>query len=238
MELNFIIPLLARVDEVFPISLYSCDENLIDKITVNGSLLYDSSLHDDCSKIIEKCLCFSFNSDGQKTLTIDVLFKDTTIKTVIKNIEIITELNDIVFTSDDQLQIIDSNIHSHLPCGRLSYLYKIRQATKDILAMMAEYRIKNNGIDCSCLCESEINKFVEASEIYSIDDVRQWANYYTLYLIHNELNDSVEDIHKQKADYYYQMASTARDRALIRFKNTTGFYIPKTKARVKLVRSL
>ena len=50
MELNFIIPLLARTDEVFPISLYSCDENLIDKITVNGSLLYDSSLYDDCSK--------------------------------------------------------------------------------------------------------------------------------------------------------------------------------------------
>ena len=238
MQNNIIVPLLVRVGEVFPISLFSCDENSIDTITVNGNVLYDSSLYDDCAKVIEKCLCFSFNIAGNNLLTVDILFKDTTTQTILKTIETILELDDIVFTTDDQLQIIDSNAHSHLPCGRLSWLYKIRQATKDILSQMAEYRIKNNGIDCSYLCQSEIDKFVEASEIYNIDDVRQWTNYYTLYLIHNELNDSVDDIHKQKADYYYQMATNARDRALIRFKNSTGFYIPETKTKTKLVRGL
>lgn len=237
-QVGALIPDVARVDEVFPIQLIACDFSEVDTISINTSLLYDSSNEDECDKFKDNCLCFSINAVGLATVTIDIVFKDLSTKQIIKAINILSEVDDIVFSSDDQLQIIDSNILSHLPCGRTSWLYKIRQATSDIVQMMTEFKLLENNSNCSCLCDSSGNYIgVSPSDLYNIDDVRQWANYYTLYLVHNELNDQVGDIHSVKADYYYKMASAAMDRSRVRFKSSSGFYLPIKRRVIKLVRT-
>ena len=244
MNYGLIAPHEARENEAFPVVVTSCNNfKDVQSVDINGTQVY---LADDygCETIKHDCFCWEFGTSGEQTLTVTITNKDTSQEVLSTTVTVMTDEEDRLLTNNQELLSIDSSILSHLPCGRLDWLYKIRHATKDILLDLQEQRwfrsCECNKKSCNTCCDYINNEDfqVVASDLYDLNDIRIWANYYTLYLIYNDLWDSVDDVNYRKSLDYYNMALKARDRSIVRINNQEQALMPKNKRSITLRRGL
>jgi hypothetical protein len=145
-----------------------------------------------------------YTTDGIKTISLRIT-TDALPTIITKDIEVLLEENDIVFSSDDDLLAHEDDILRYVRSGRSSYLDKHRLAKKRIVRWLSEQRIY----------DVDGNNLTDAA-IMDVDEVNEWSKFYVLYLIFNSLSNAIDDIFAQKAVLYQGLAKDAQKRSALR----------------------
>lgn len=181
-------------------------------------------------------LDWQYSTDGDKVITLKVTTTDgapvpvLTEHTFTKTLAVIDEADDKLFSTDEMLTSVVSDILRWVPEGRNSFKREHREAQKRILAWLDE-----NGFK-----DTSGNKLTKDS-IVDVSEVREWSKYLTLMIIYDGISNAIDDVFQQQARRFESLSVTARNRKYLRVDYTgdgtvsTGEKYAQTT--VKLVRS-
>ena len=150
--------------------------------------------------------------------------------TVTKMLTVVSDVDDNLFSTDEMLTSVVSDILRWIPEGRNSFKREHREAQKRILAWLDE-----NGFK-----DTSGNKLTKDS-IVDVSEVREWSKYLTLMIIYDGISNAIDDVFQQQARRFESLSVTARNRKYLRVDYTgdgtvsTGEKYAQTT--VKLVRS-
>lgn len=158
-------------------------------------------------------LDWAYTTSGTKTITIEASHAQVTVSQNYE-IEVISEEEDNLYSTDEQIFTIESELKRYIPPGRNSFKNVHREAQARILNYLDRKRIWNT--DGEPYTKNQINLFGELS---------RWSLYETLFIIYNDLFISVGDKFAEKINQYKELRNIERDRASIRIdKNNSGTF--------------
>jgi len=117
-----------------------------------------------------------------------------------RDIEIITQADDKLFSSDDDITPYESDVLKYVEQGRNSFLNKHRAVQGLILDVL-----NDEGI-----YDSSGNRITKDA-IIDIAEVNTWSKFWTLGLIFDDFQNSEGDKFLEKANKYFKRANRARD---------------------------
>ena len=157
-------------------------------------------------------LDWAFDSDGTKS--IEVTATDG-INNVVQTfeIEVISEGDDNLYSTDAQIFAIESELKRYIPDGKNSFKNIHREAQARILNFLDRKRIWNeNGEPFN---KTQVNLF---------DELSRWSLYETLFIIYTDLFISVGDKFAEKVNQYKELRNYERERAAVRIdRDGNGF---------------
>jgi hypothetical protein len=149
-------------------------------------------------------LDWAYSTPGEKVATIK-LEGETITETSSCIVTCLSEEEDKLFSSDEDLTQHEYDILSWLPEGKSSYKYVHRAAQERILAYLDEKGFVDVYGD----------KFT-LSSVIDTGEFNQWSKFLTLRLIFESLSNATDDIFHKKAERYYSLSIQARNRVFIR----------------------
>lgn len=120
-------------------------------------------------------------------------------------LNVLSEAEDKLFSSDSDLLVFETDILKFLPDGKTSFKYMHRRAQRLIVE-----DFNSNGVQTYDRQSLTKENFVE------LDEVSDWSVALTLHLIFNDNSNVVGDIYSLKAQEYYSGALRHRNRAFYR----------------------
>ncbi len=156
-------------------------------------------------------LDWAFSSSGDKTIGVRATDGTNTVVQTF-NIKIISVVDDNLYSTDEQIFKIETELKKYITPGRNSYINLHREAQQRILTYLDRKRIWNdNGEPYT---KSQLNIGGELS---------QWSLYETILMIYTDLFISVGDKFAAKMNQYKELRNYERDRGAIRVdKNNSG----------------
>ena len=126
----------------------------------------------------------------------------------------ITEANDNLYSSDEQIFSIESELKRYIPDGKNSFKNIHREAQSRILNYLDRKRIwASNGEPYT---KDQVNLNGELSK---------WSLYEAMFIIYSDLFVSVGDKFAEKINQYKDLRNSERDRASIRIdKDNSGTF--------------
>lgn len=124
---------------------------------------------------------------------------------ITKDILVITETTDNLFSSDDKLRVHETDILRYVPSGRSTFKDVHRRAQSLILAWL----------DTQGYVDLYDNKFTK-EQFKDITEVSEWATMVALRLIFESISNAVDDIFSVKAKRYKGLEEFYRNRAILR----------------------
>lgn len=153
-------------------------------------------------------LDWAYDTDGDKTIKVEITTDTTPATEKDFTLPIISEADDCLFSSDEDLAKFEPEIFCYLRRGRSSYLDIHRCAQKIIL----DYLNLNIEIrECDDI--NQVARKLTAKDLFDKQEVNTWSVYQTLVLIFQGLSNQTDDIFSQKAQSYSQLMNSARNRA-------------------------
>lgn len=131
-----------------------------------------------------------YSSSGTKTITL-TLNDGSGPVVVTKNIEIVSEATDALFSKDADLIPHEDDILKWLPAGRSSWNYMHRKSQDLILKELYKSRIY-----------ADDGSMLTAAEVLDVNEVKEWSIFKTLEMIMNFTSNKPDDVFRQKAQYY------------------------------------
>lgn len=122
-----------------------------------------------------------------------------------KDISILTEAQDNLFSTDEDLRLHEPEILKWVVDGRSSFLDMHRRAQTLII----------KWLDKEGYVDAYGNPFTKAA-IVDIEEVRAWSTFLVLKLIFEGLSNAVDDVFAGKAKYYNGKMQEYRKKALLR----------------------
>ncbi len=120
-------------------------------------------------------------------------------------IEVVTAADDKLFSADNDLLPLESDILRWVPDGRNSFFNVHREAQELIIAWLDE----QGYVDV------DKNPLTKAA-IVDLEEVRKWSTNLTLKLIFQSIKNSVDDVFAEKAKTYEGQEVFHRKRAILR----------------------
>jgi hypothetical protein len=145
-------------------------------------------------------LDWAFATDGTKTVTLRVTAGATGPVTFSKTIEVLTEVDDKLFSTDNDLQKHEPDILNWIVPGRNTFLDYHRRAQTLILDY---YRV--NGY------RTQDGSKITKAELIDLSEVREWATFLTLKLIMLSRSNEVDDVFRLKANDYESKMIESRE---------------------------
>lgn len=139
-----------------------------------------------------------------KLITLTVSGDDTDVVTT-KVIEVVSEVADRLFSTDDKLRKHEADILKYLPQGRATFKDVHRRTQQLILAWLDT--------------ENYIDYFADKitlKRIGDISDVTEWATFMTLRLIFEGVQNAVKDVFEKKAETYQEREDFYRKRVVVK----------------------
>jgi hypothetical protein len=135
-------------------------------------------------------LDWEYSSPGEKIVTLEVTTDGAPV-TVTHAVECLSEVDDKLFSTDQDLVAIEHNVTKYVPDGRASFKYLHREAQKQILEWLWI-----NGY------RGPANQRLTKENIIDVDEVRFWSKYMVLRLLYRDLSNSTNDVNDQKSKLY------------------------------------
>ncbi len=120
-------------------------------------------------------------------------------------IEVVTAVDDKLFSTDSDLLPLEPDILKWVPIGRNSFFNVHREAQELIIAWLDEQGYVD--VDLEPLTKADI---------IDLEEVRKWSTNLTLKLIFEAIKNSVDDVFAQKATTYEGQEVFHRKRAVLR----------------------
>lgn len=139
-----------------------------------------------------------YQTPGSESIEVVVTRDDDTTKSETKSIEILSIEQDKLFSNDDHLRALESEIERFLPEGKDSFNYLHRVAQNQILETLYDRGLVDINGD-------RLTK----ENIVQTKDLEQWSKFLVLTLIFEDMVVSPDDIYAQKAGMYRGYAQTA-----------------------------
>jgi hypothetical protein len=149
-------------------------------------------------------LDWQYASPGTKTVTV-VITEDGNANTFTKDIEVLSEADDALFSKDTDLINLEPEILNYVRPGRSSFLDFHRSAQIRIV----------DSLNAQGYATSEGARLTK--EDIAGEDVKEWSKFLTLALIFEDNSNAIDDIFAEKAKRYMQKAEGARQRLVIRY---------------------
>jgi hypothetical protein len=158
-------------------------------------------------------LDWAYATSGTKVVTVQAT---DGVSTVSQNfeLEVITEASDNLYSSDEQIFSIESELKRYIPDGKNSFKNIHREAQSRILNYLDRKRIwASNGEPYT---KDQVNLNGELSK---------WSLYEAMFIIYSDLFVSVGDKFAEKINQYKDLRNSERDRASIRIdKDNSGTF--------------
>tara|TARA_Y100000593_G_scaffold55043_1_gene102891 strand:+ start:1567 stop:2247 length:681 start_codon:yes stop_codon:yes gene_type:complete len=151
----------------------------------------------------DKYLDWAYETAGTKTVTVEIT-TDGAAHEFTKTIEVVSEADDYLWSSDADLVQHEPDIMNYVPEGKNAFLNIHRLAQTRILAWLDEKKI----------WDDDNNKLTAAA--VAAADMAEWSKYLTLQYIFEGLSNSMDDIFHEKGLRYRALAETAASRAVLR----------------------
>lgn len=174
-------------------------------------------------------LDWAYSTEGDKTITLRITTDGSPV-TKTKTITCLTEADDKLFSTDQQLFEIDYDILKFLPDGKNSWKYVHRIAQNEIL----EWLYTNGYTQYD-------GDRITKDQVLDVDEVSYWSRYIALRFIYHNLSNSTDDIFAQKARMYENWEHKWRTKAILRLDwngdGEQGDFEQMNMTTVKLVRT-
>ena len=125
--------------------------------------------------------------------------------TISETIEVVSEIGDNLFSTDQQLVKHRHDVLKYIPDGRSSFKNMHRRVQELILAWL----------DTEGYVDYNSNKFT-AESLVDVSEVSDWATMYALQLIFEELSNAIDDVYAEWAKKYEASAKVLKQRAILR----------------------
>lgn len=145
-------------------------------------------------------LDWAYTSDGTKTITLEIT-TDGTPESVTETIEVLTEADDALLSTDKDLLAEEPQILKWLPLGKNSFIYLHRKA-RDLII---------DEIDRQGYTDTDGNRLT-ADALVDKEEFKTWSKYMVLRLLFDELWNETEDVFWNKARHYAAREEVAKNR--------------------------
>lgn len=155
-------------------------------------------------------LDWAYQVDGDAIVTLKITDDTLTEYTESFTINVVTEEDDYLFSSDQNLISKELDIRKYIPKGRNTWKDKHRDAQRLIVDHLNDQGITN-------LSGGRLTK----DAIVDIEEVRKWSTYLVLYLIFEDIKVTEDDVFAAKSSKYETLSGDASEKAFIRL-DTSG----------------
>lgn len=147
---------------------------------------------------------WEYASNGEKVISVRVTTDGVpTTKTL--TVLVLSEAEDNLFSTDQELKSHESDILKYVPEGKNTFKYMHREAQKQMLEDL--YRM---GI-------TDINNIKLTKEaIIDIEEVKEWSRFLTLQLIFADLQTTPNDYHQTKSEDFKKWALESRHKSILK----------------------
>lgn len=152
----------------------------------------------------ELYLDWAYSTDGTKTISLRITTDGSPV-TITKDIVCISEVDDKLFSTDDDLKVHEVSILKFVPRGKNSFNYVHRLAQNEIL----EQLYKDGYTDFN-------NVKLTKDAVIRTDELKQWSKYLVLRLIFRDLSNAIDDIYDKKSNRYESAEHTWRTKAILK----------------------
>lgn len=147
---------------------------------------------------------YAYDVDGVKTVKLKIT-TDSGEKEREYNFNVITELEDMLFSNDESLIARESELIELMPKGRNSYKYIHRLAQQKIIRYLDGEGIRFKD-----------NKPFTKEDLFENKYIGEWSFYMALVLIFEDLTIRVDDNYKEKVKTYNGELTDAIKNAVLR----------------------
>ena len=153
----------------------------------------------------DKYLDYAYTTAGTKTIHVTLTLDNGDVIALAKDIEVVSEATENLFSSDPELISHEPDIMNYLPEQFCDFRYIHRLAQDRILTIFDE-----RGIT-----DTDGNRMI-AADVKDIEECNDWSKFLALQYIFESLSNAVDDVFHEKAMRYRQMVKQASNRALLR----------------------
>lgn len=135
-------------------------------------------------------LDWEYQTAGDKVITLQIT-TDGLPTVLTKTVTALTEADDKLFSTDQDLVALEHNITKYVPEGRSTFKYLHREAQKQILEWLYinGYRLNTN-------------ERLTKEHVLDIEEVRFWSKFKVLSLLYRDLSTTPNDVHDVKSREY------------------------------------
>lgn len=190
-----------KTDEVSAISMVRIKPSAADSFIEVSS--------DDPTDYTKWYLDWVYDSDEDKTITIEFTDSELVPNVVTKDVTLTTVLSvdENLFSNDADFNGQESDVLNYVKAGKSSFLNFHRQAQKLILEELWKIRITAKNAN------NNVEK-IEAVDFIDVNEIKQWSKNLTLQLIYEDLSNAVDDIFDLKSSKYAKQAKSWRELSL------------------------
>jgi hypothetical protein len=150
-------------------------------------------------------LDWAYEADGTVNPEVRVTTDAPDNRTKTYEITVLTEEEDALFSSDNDLYPYEPDILRYLPVGKNSFIYAHRAAQKKILAYLDEQRI----------WKEDRSRYTK-EDIADKEEFRRWSLFQTLLIIFESIQIASDDVFQEKRQEYENEMRQARNRSSLR----------------------
>ena len=175
-----------------------------DEAAITAFTITPESGGDAIDVLSNKRLDWAYLTEGEKTITVSVT-TDGVATTKEITVNVLTEAEDRLFSSDQDLTSHEADIYRLLRPGRASFLDFHRLSQKIIM----------DDLDQRGLTDLQGNRLTK-DDLFDIEEVREWSKYQTLANIFKSVQSEIDDVYAEKSKMFQDMADRQKTRATIR----------------------
>lgn len=149
-------------------------------------------------------LDWAYDSAAENTVTIEATGADASTKTRTETITSVTAATDYLYSSDQDLFSIETELRDYIPDTHNSFIYAHREAQRKILDFLGQRGYRNT--DGSKLLKTQLN---------INEDLRRWSTYEVLHMIYEDLSVLNGDRFLEKSRMYKSLKTKYQEPNLI-----------------------
>jgi hypothetical protein len=149
-------------------------------------------------------LDWQYETSGEKTVELEITPHQQPVVLFSKTLQVVTEVEDRLFSSDQDLIAKEADILKWVPLGKNSFLYVHREAQKQILNWLDEIRVyRADG--------TKLTK----EDLPLNDDLKQLSTDWALAIIFGSISNKPDDAFFQKKMDYMKLVENHKKRGRI-----------------------
>lgn len=151
-------------------------------------------------------LDWAFSANAEQTIKVEVTTDSSVATEKDYTLTSISIEDDCLFSSDEDLEILEPEIKCYLKRGRCSFLDVHRMSKKIIMDwLQRQIQVKD--------CDGGVPRKLVDKDLFCKEEIKTWSIYQSLLIIFRGLSNQTDDVFRDKLNDYREEMNAARARA-------------------------